>query len=60
MTIGHCPKTHNFDLGKDFMPIENIFSKMEMVDVIYFACLLKKFELMPRGIDSDSDPEIDS
>lgn len=42
------------------MQIENIFSRMQMIDVPYFTSILKKFELVPREIVSDSDPEIDS
>jgi hypothetical protein len=51
-------KTHNFDLEKDFLPIEELFKRVQASDIPSFTFVLRKFELMPSGAD-DSDLETD-
>jgi len=46
-------KTHNFDLGTDFMPIEHLFPKVQTSDITSFTSILEKFELIPAGVDDD-------
>ena len=41
-------KTHIFDLEKDFLPMQKIFSKVQTSEIQSFSSILMKFDMMPE------------
>lgn len=44
-------RTHDFDLEKEFRPIQDLFTRVETSEIQSFIPVLKKFEMMPNGVD---------